>query len=379
MNSQLRSKAIVSGIGATPFGVLPDEDAYTLGMQALTAALADAGLERHDIDALIVVRIPDYQRFSEGYGIDPKLAFALQGQGRMTGVAMELGASLIASGSARTVAIAYGNDGRSRGATYGGSADGYGSGNAALWSAYGMTSPGAVHAMMFAQHAHQYGTDPLALAEISVTFRHHASLNPQAVMRNPITVADHQNSRFIAEPLRLFDYCLINDGGVAVILSTADAAGDQPHPPVYVRAVDTQTRMVGSGFPPADYWRAPMQALARSTYANAGLAPDDMDALMIYDNFSPTVLFSLEGFGYCEPGESGAWVWEGNLRLGGRFPANTSGGHLSESYMQGWGLVVESVRQVRKSAGPRQVPNAHNVHYMCAAPVCSSIIFSDTP
>ncbi|WP_158937342.1 thiolase family protein [Burkholderia sp. S171] len=379
MAEKMRSKAIVTGIGATRFGVLPDEDAYSLGTKALTEALSDARIDRSDIDALIVVRIPDYQQFSEGYGVDPNLAFALQGQGRMTGVAMQLGASLIASGAARTVAIVYGNDGRSAGAKYGGKADGYGSGNAGIWRAYGMTSPGAVHAMMFAQHAHEYGTDPLALANIAVTFRRHASLNPNAVMQKPISVADHQNSRFIAEPLRLFDYCLINDGGVAVILSNAETAGDQPHPPVYVRGIGTQTKMVGSGFPPADYWRAPMQAVGESVYSMAGLSRDDMDALMIYDNFSPTVLFSLEGFGYCEPGESGAWVAEGHLALGGRYPANTNGGHLSESYMQGWGLIAESVRQVRQSAGARQVKNAHNVHYMCASPLCSSIIFSDTP
>lgn len=379
MNDPLRSKAIVTGIGTTKFGVLPEEDAYSLGAAALTVALADAGIDRHDIDALIVVRIPDYQQFANGYGIDPKLAFALQGQGRMTGVAMQLGASLIASGAARNVAIAYGNDGRSRGATYGGSSDGYGGGNAADWRTYGMTSPGAVHALMFAQHAHQYGTDDLALANVAVTFRQHASLNPEAVMRKPITIDDHQNSRFIVEPLRLFDYCLINDGGVAVVLSSADSARDQRHPPVYIRGIGTQTKLARSGFPPADYWRAPMQAVGASAFAMAGLAPDDMNALMIYDNFSPVVLFCLEGFGYCKPGESGQWIADGNLKLDGRYPSNTNGGHLSESYMQGWGLVAESVRQIRRTAHGRQIENAHNVHYMCASPVCSSIIFSDSP
>lgn len=379
MNAGLRSKVIVAGIGATAFGVFADEDAYTLGATALTAALADAGLERHLIDALIVVRIPEYQRFAEQYGIDPKLAFALQGQGRMCGVAMELAASLVAAGQARNVAIVYGNDGRSSGAKYGGANDGYGSGNAAMWAPYGMTSPGAVHAMMFAQHAHQYGTNSLALANIAVTFRQHAALNPNAVMQKTITVTDHQASRFIAEPLRLFDYCLINDGGVAVILSHADSAADQPHPPVYVRGIGTQSKMVGSGFAPSDYWRSPMRMVAKSVFEMADLSTDDIDALMIYDNFSPTVLFSLEGFGYCQPGESGPWVSDGHLKLGARYPSNTSGGHLSESYMQGWGLVLESVRQVRKTAGPRQVKNAHNVHYMCASPLCSSIIFSDSP
>lgn len=375
----MRSKAVVAGIGATEFGVFENENAITLASTALTAALADAAMTRQDIDTLICVRVPDYQQFALNFAIDPKLAFTLAGQGRMSGVAMQLATSLIASGAARTVAIAYGNDGRSAGMKYGGAADRYGSEDASVWFPYGMTSPGAAHAMMFAEHAHRYGTDTKALAAISVAFRTHALLNPEAVMKKPVTVEDHQASRFVAEPLRLLDYCLINDGGVAVILTGAERVRDLSQPPVYIRAVDTQTRLTGTTFPPADFWYEPMQAIAKSVYAMAGLGPEDMDSLMIYDNFSPTVLFSLEGFGYCKQGESGPWVQQGHLAMGGRYPSNTSGGHLSESYMQGWGLIAESVRQVRKQAGARQVRNAHNVHYMCASPVSSAIIFSDSP
>jgi len=381
MNTEatLRSKAVVAGLGCTPFGVFPEEDAYTLGAQALGLALADAGMARSEIDALIVVRIPDYQRFSQLYGIDPGIAFALAAQGRMSGLAMELGASIVASGAARNVAIVYGNDGRSTGARYGGLADRYSGEGATHWFPYGMTSPGAAHAMMYAAHSHQYGTSPLALANIAVTFREHAALNPAAVFRKPITIEDHQSSRFIAEPFRLYDYCQINDGGVALILARAERARDLPHRPVYVRGVEVATRLSGSQFPPADYWHAPMRQAARSIYAMAGLGPDDMDGLMIYDNFSATVLFALEGFGYCAPGESGPWVCDGNLSLRGRYPANTHGGHLSESYMQGFGHLAEAVRQIRGDAGDRQIPGAHNIHYLCAAAICSSVIFSDSP
>ncbi|MBB5214736.1 thiolase family protein [Parapusillimonas granuli] len=376
----MRSKAIITGIGATEFGALSNENSYTLGARALSAALDDAGMAKSDIDALIVMRIPEYLRFAQLFGIEPGIAMPLPGQGRMSGLAVRLASSLIASGEAANVAIVYGNDGKSAGAKYGGSGDRYAGNDGAVWFPYGMTSPGAVHAMMFSMHAHQYGTTPDALAAIATTFRRHALLNPAAVMRKPITRSDYEQSPFIAEPLRLFDYCLINDGGVAVILSSAHAARDQKNPPVYVRACASALAPGDSGFPPSDYWRAPMQTVAASVYQTAALGPDDMGALMIYDNFSPTVLFTLEGFGYCGHGESGPFVMQGTLALdGGRFPANTNGGHLSESYMQGWGLIAESVRQVRGTAGARQIGGPRNVHYMCAAPLSSSIIFSDSP
>ena len=111
----------------------------------------------------------------------------------------------------------------------------------------------------------------------------------------------------------------------------------------------------------------------------AGMGVNDIDALMIYDNFTPTVVLSLEGFGYCEKGGAGAWVEDGHLSLGGRYPANTSGGHLSESYMQGWNLHLEAVRQIRGEAADRQIPRAQAVHCMAAAPVVSSIVYAGEP
>jgi hypothetical protein len=142
-----------------------------------------------------------------------------------------------------------------------------------------------------------------------------------------------------------------------------------------VRGFGQASALAGSTFPPDDYWRAPTRQVAEDVYGMAQARPQDMDALMIYDNFTPTVLFSLEGFGFCAPGESGPWVADGRLALGGEFPTNTSGGHLSESYMQGWALNVEAVRQVRGECGARQVKDAALVQYMTAAPVITSIIY----
>ena len=176
---------------------------------------------------------------------------------------------------------------------------------------YGMTSPGAFHAMLFQRHMWEYGTTSAELAAIPVAFRKHASLSPSAVMRKPFTVADHQGSRFVAEPLHLLDYCLINDGGVALIITRADRARDLRQKRVNILGFGSASQLNGSSMPPADYWRAPCAKVANDVYAMSGLSRADMDSLQIYDNFSPTVLFSLEGFGFCGPGEGGKWIRNG--------------------------------------------------------------------
>jgi acetyl-CoA acetyltransferase len=238
-----------------------------------------------------------------------------------------------------------------------------------------MTSPGAFHALMARRHMELYGTTADQLGSVSKTFRDHAALNPAAVMRTPFTLADYHASRYICEPLHLLDYCLINDGGVALVLTSGERARDLIRPPVYIRGYGMATALAGSSFPPDDFWRAPMRKAAEKSFADAGASHADVSALMIYDNFTPTVLFALEGFGYCGEGESGPFVAQGRLSLGARYPTNTSGGHLSESYMQGWALNAEAVRQIRGACGERQVKNCAFVHYMASAPVVTSILY----
>jgi acetyl-CoA acetyltransferase len=375
----LAGKVAVAGVGTTKFGKLSGFGPEDLGIAAMDAALADAGLTRGDIDGLIVSRIPDYQVFCAMTGLDPRYVQITPGQGRMSGSTIQMAALAIAAGQADVIALVYGNNGRTAGSKYGGEADRYGGAGGAQWFPYGMTSPGAAHAMMFTRHAHLYGTTSRHLAEIAVAFRQHAVLNPDAVMREPITVEDHQNSRFVAEPLHLFDYCLINDGGVAMILTSAERARDMAKPPVYLRGFAQASALSDVNMPPEDFWHDPMSRVADEVYAMAGVGRDDMSALMIYDNFSPTVLFSLEGFGFCKPGEGGPFVAEGHLRLGGRHPTNSSGGHLSDSYMQGWALNVEAVRQLRGECGARQVAGAQHVQFILGSPIVSSIIYGTQP
>jgi len=362
----MRDKACIVGVGTTDYGNFPETDAYGLGVAALNKALEDSGLGYGDIDGLITNRIA-YERFAEIVDVKPQFMMQTEMHGRFSAVSLMLAAQALATGAANVVALVYGNNGRSAQMTYGG--------GAGLWSPWGFTSPGANHAMMFRRHMAQFGTTSEDLAHISVAFRHHATMNPQAVMRKPITVEDHQNSRFICDPLHLLDYCLINDGGVAWIMTTPERAKDLRKPPVYVSGYARQDDFSTASVPPDDYWYPSLQKVASQVYGRAGVTRDDIDGLMIYDNFTPTVLFALEGMGFCPQGEGGAFVRDGTLQLGtGRWPTNTSGGHLSESYMQGWALIAETVRQLRGECGDRQIPDCEVLQYICATNISSSII-----
>ena len=364
----LKDKACVVGVGTTDYGVFPETDAYGLGSTALRKAVEDCGITYDEIDGLIVNRIPNYERFAEINGINPTFCLLTESHGRFSGVSMELAAQALAAGEAKYVALVYGNNGRSAAAKYGG--------GAGLWSPWGFTSPGATHAMMYQRHMHDFGTTSEDLANIAVAFRKHASMNPNAVRRDPISIADHQTSRQICEPLHLLDYCQINDGGVALIMTTPDRAKDLKNIPVYLSGYARQDNFLRASTPQLDYWYPILQEVSSKIYSRACISQNDVDGLMIYDNFSPTVLFSIEGMGFCKQGEGGQFIRDGSLELGtGRWPTNTSGGHLSESYMQGWGLIAEAVKQVRGECGERQIPDCEIVQYICATNIALSAIF----
>jgi acetyl-CoA acetyltransferase len=367
-------RAAVVGVGTTTFGRLPGLSADDLGGWALREALADAGLTAADVDGLITSRVSSYEAIAADHGIQPRWVTHLPAEGRMSGVAVHTALAALATGQCRTVALVYGNDGASARATYGGAGEGYGT-SASLVLPYGMTSPGAFYAMMLQRHRARYGTSEEQLATVAMTFRDHARLNPAAVMRKPISLEDYLSSRFVVEPMRLFDYCLINDGGAAMILTVPEAAPDHPRPPVYVLGAAQAAQLVESDFPPDDFWAGALSAVGSRALAAASRDRADVDALMIYDNFSPNVLFTLEGLGYCPVGESGEFVQGGRIGLGGELPVNTSGGHLSESYMQGWALSIEAVRQLRGECGPRQVEGASLIQWACASPLVTSVIY----
>src|SRR6266404_7508902 len=219
---------------------------------------------------------------------------------------------------------------------------------------YGAAANSAVAA---SRHMALYGTTSRQLGEVAVACRRHACLNPDAVMRDPISIEDHQNSRWIVEPFHLLDCCLISDGGVCVIVTSRERARDLRQPPVVIagmgQAYTTQN------LEREDWWYVPHQkeALARA-FKSAGVGPKDIKVAQLYDNFTMSVLLWLEHAGFCGVGESGPFVEGGRIQLGGELPVNTAGGNLSESYMEGWLHVVEGVRQLRGECGARQVEGA---------------------
>ena len=343
-------------------------DSYGYGALAFSRAMADAGISRSDIDGLIVGPTTAYERMGEVLDLNPRWGDQADA---VTAVAKACMA--IATGMAEVVALVYGNDQRSAAIQYGGP-EAMG-GDAFLsyvyHSPWGLTSQGALYALMFRRYMALTGTQERDLGQVSVAQRAWASRNPHALMQKRITLDDYLAAPYIAEPLHLFDYCLINDGGVALIVAEASRARaiatKSGKPLVFVDGIgraDLNREATSLGPRLLEFYRPAQHLAARQVYEMAGVGPEDVDALFVYDSFSCHILFALEGFGYCGEGEAGSFIARTGIGPGGQLPVNTGGGHLSESYMQGWNHQIEAVRQIRGEGGDRQVPDCRHVHYV---------------
>jgi len=338
-------------------------DGYGYALAAFADALRDARVGREEIDGLIVGPSTAYERMAEVLGIDPRW-----GDQADAALAVIQAVTAVESGLAEVVALVYGNDQRSAGTQYGGpQAMG---GDAFLSYVYhapwGMTSQGALYAMTWRAYAQARGYAEGDLGQVAVAQRGWASLNPNAIMRGRITLEDYLAAPFVCEPLRLLDYCLINDGGVALIVTTAERARRMHERPVFIEAVgrrDLNREATSLGLRLTGFYLSAQQDCAVQAYAIAGCGPKDIDVLQVYDSFSVHVPLALEGYGYCAVGDAARFLREEGIGPGGRLPTNTGGGHLSETYMQGWAHQVECVRQLRGECGARQVPGARRVHY----------------
>lgn len=366
----LRRTAAVVGIGHTDWrgdwalsraGEKP-ADSAGYAARAFLNALDDAGIARDEIDGLIVGPTTAYERMGEVLGLEPRWG----AQSDAVNAVIQA-TTAIHAGLASVVALVYGNDQRTAGTQYGGP-QAMGGANFLSYvyhAPWGMTSQGALYAMMLRSYQEARGFGEADLGHVAVAQRHWASLNPEAIQQKRISIDDYMAAPFVCEPLRLFDYCLINDGGVALIITDAERAKRFANP-VHIQAVARQdvNRNATSLEPRlTDFYLPAQQASAKRLFDMAGIGPEDVDMAQVYDSFSVHVPLALEGYGYCAVGDAGKFLREQGIGPGGRLPLNTSGGHLSESYMQGWNHQVECVRQLRGTCGERQVEDCRFVHY----------------
>jgi acetyl-CoA acetyltransferase len=373
------SAVAIVGIGETDHAALyaargVRHDRYLLGLRSLRTALDDAGLEVADLDGLITSGL-GYERMAGLIGLTrPRVLHSLDRAGRMSGVALQQAVALVQSGAAETIALVYATDVRSAQVTFGGAGDtGYGdAGPTPVFDGLsGMSSPGAYVAMMYRHYAEQYGVPDGALAPLAISNRRHAGLTPGAVMTSPLDEAGYLAARWVAEPLRLLDYCLVNDGAVTLIVTSLERARTLRARPVVVAASAARAD-IQPHYGSSDLHDEACRDVARRLHQLSGLTPEQMDCLQIYDNFTPITLFALEGFGHAERGTAWQWVRDGRIGFDGPRPLNTSGGHTSQGYLQGWGLLAEATRQIRGEAGARQVAGCDTAQYMCASAIVSS-------
>lgn len=363
----LKDKAAIAGIGWTPFSRNSGVSVLALALEACRRAIEDAGLSPQDIDGVACYEFGDSVPSVTVAGalgvreLNYSLDLHIGGPGTCM-VVMEA-AMAVATGLARYVVCYRAMNGRS-GVRWGGMApmEAYCGQEGQFMLPYGWGSAAQIIAMWCRRHMVKYGTTSQHLGAIAVTCRHHASLNPRAMMRPPITLVDHQNSPMIVEPFRLLDICLETDGACAVVVTTAERARDLHRPPVYILAGAQGAGPGASMNPWANNWPDHAECYAKyiapRLFTQAGVTPKDIDVAEIYDCFTYSLLVQLEDFGFCPKGEGGPFVAEGRIRLGGDIPVNTHGGLLSEGYIHGFNGVPEAVSQLRGEAGPRQVKGA---------------------
>lgn len=367
----LRDKTAVCGVGLL-LGNFADRTPLALQVEAYQRALDDAGLRRKDIDGLVTLATgADYDRFLEAVGTDVRYAYQGWTHGRFIAPMLQQAAMVVAAGLAKAVAIVYGSRRRAIGQIADHEMWRQGLGPHGESPAYGAMGPVFGAATAAQRYFHMYGGGNQDLAPIAVALRKHARLNPVSLRRDPLTTEDYLKSRWIVEPLRLFDCCQMNDAGACLIITSAERARDCKQPPVYISGMQGvhagpqfhNLTLPGLGVAQQRVYRYQPTQEDLYSYQMAGITHQDVDALITYDAFSPLVLFGLERFGFCGPGEAREFVKNGRIELGGELPINTSGGLLSEGHAAGWNLHIEAVRQLRHECGERQVKGAEIIQY----------------
>lgn len=370
----MKINAAIAGIGASKFGRFLPESQLGLAAVALKEALDDSGLTRADIDGLSIhMGWPlgvDYDRVADAFGLNIRYVNQSWLHGRFVTNAIQHAALAVSAGLAEVVACVTAISFTREREILGGPGDVEGNreegGTHGESPPYGLTAPAGGAALSMQRYFAQTGAPREKLASVPMAIRDHAVRNPGAIMRTPLTLEEHQASRIVVDPLHLFDCCLINDGAVVALVTTEERARDLKQKPVRIagmqgiRAGRDEFIFAPPGLGIAQQPSSPVRSrpVDLEVYGSAGIDRSDVRALYTYDAFSPLVLFVLERFGFCGAGEAIDFVQDGAIGPDGRLPVNTSGGLLSEGHIGGWNSIREMVRQIRGTAGPRQLPNA---------------------
>ncbi|MGE0569831.1 MAG: thiolase [Dehalococcoidia bacterium] len=350
----LRDKYAIIGVGETTYTRGSGRTTRALGTWAIRNAMQDAGINPSEIDGMLSYSGNDSTAstmLAGDLGIRLNFYMDVIGGGSSTEALIGIAIGVIEAGMCKTVVLFRAMNGFSQvriGGT-GSRAAAPISGDGLHARTHGWMSAGQSFSQSFMRHMYDYGTTPEQLAMVKVIHSEHASSNPKAYYKSRVSVDDVLNSRFIVKPLHLLDCCVETDNATAIIITSADRAYDYKHTPARILSV------VGRCCKPRidmHYQHGPISTVAghyakEILFPNAGLGPEDIDVTGAYDAFTFTSMLQLEDYGFCKKGEGGDYVSSGIMRLGGRRPNNTSGGHLCEGYTHGMNMVIENVRQLR--------------------------------
>jgi acetyl-CoA acetyltransferase len=386
----IAGRAAIAGIGATEFSKESGRSELQLAAEACVAALKDAGLTPSDVDGLVTFTQDANAEIAVARELGvPELTFFSRvdyGGGAACGTVAHA-AMAVATGQARTV-ICYRAFNERSGLRFGQAATAMAPGTGAMefsWHLpYGLATPAAWVALQARRYMHDYGATSEDFGRVAVAMRRHAATNPRAWFHGrPITLADHQASRWVVEPLHLLDCCQESDGAVAIVVTSAERARDLPQPAVSITAAaqgSGPNQMMMFGYYETDLAALPaMGVVGRALWERSGLTPADVRTAILYDHFTPFVLMQLEELGFCPRGEAKDFVADGGIELGGHLPVNPNGGQLGEAYVHGMNGIAEAVRQVRGTS-VNQVPDVTHVLVTAGTGVpTSGLILSRTP
>ncbi len=371
--SEIGNRAAIVGIGATEFSKDSGRSELRLAVEAVSAALEDAGLVPEDVDGMATFTMDNNPEIevNRALGGGDLRFFSRTHYGGGAACAPILHAAMAVATGVADVVVCYRAMNERSQQRFGSGVQGR-SGLARPeevhfgWhSPYGLLTPASWVAMNAQRYMHEFGATTEDFGRVSVADRKHAATNPKAwFYGKPITLEEHQASRWIVEPLRLLDCCQESDGAVAVVVTSPSRARDLRQPPVRIAAAaqgaSTDQQMMTRYYSEEITGLPEMNFVARQLFDTAGIGPKDVQTAVLYDHFTPFVLTQLEEFGFCGRGEAKDFVKDGNIELGGGLPVNTNGGQLGEAYIHGMNGIAEAVRQVRGSA-VNQVPDVEHV------------------